>query len=82
MCAGTREDGTEIEPNDPIWDTLRTNAESARENPASWLAQKDIYGDLAMEKNFSCAFEDWLNLIWARGSRKAVQSYLDQAGID
>ena len=82
MCAGAREDGTEIEPNDPIWDTLRTNAESARENPASWLAQKDIYGDLAMVKNFSCAFEDWLNLIWARGSRKAVQTYLDQAGID
>jgi len=34
MCAGTREDGSVIEPNDPFWDGLSAHAAGAKDDPA------------------------------------------------
>ena len=45
MCAGTREDGGAIEPNDPFWDELTAVAQAARSDPGQWLAQSQYYGD-------------------------------------
>ena len=75
MCAGTREDGSEIVPNDPIWDALRPVAEAARTRPAAWLEQARPYGDLAQAEDFSAAFSDWLSLIWAEGAVAAMNTY-------
>ncbi len=76
MCAGTREDGSEIAPNDPIWEDLTTAALSAKQNPKSWLEQSRIYGNLASEGRFADAFEHWLTLIWQEGTEAALEHYV------
>ncbi len=76
MCAGLREDGSEIEPNDPFWDTLNTAALAAKTDPQEWLEQRQFYGDLADTAAFKNAFHKWLNLIWAEGVEAALDAYL------
>ena len=79
MCAGTREDGSEIEPNDPIWADLNAAAKAAKERPAAWLEQSRIYGDLAQSKEFSEAFGTWLGMIWEQGCEATLNAYTADA---
>ncbi len=76
MCAGTREDGSAIAPNDPHWDALNEAALAARETPQVWLDQHDIYGDLAQNSDFANAFSAWLRKLWSDGSETTVRAYL------
>lgn len=76
MCEGTREDGTAIQPNDPIWGDLTTAANSAKANPQAWLNQSALYGDLAENAAFSGRFRHWLAVIYADGLEAALRSYL------
>lgn len=76
MCEGSREDGSQIEPNDPFWDDLQAEARAARSEPTAWLAQSQYYGDLADQPRFVQAFDTWLRLIWAEGLQAAIDSYL------
>jgi len=76
MCAGTREDGTLIEANDPIWDSLKAAGTAAKSDPQLWLSQRDLYGDLADDVMFQTCFKDWLNLIWADGLEAALRTYI------
>ena len=78
MCYGSREDGSMIEANDPMWSGLQTTAGFAREEPAAWLRQTQIYGDLARHERFAAAFERWVSRIWEGGTRAAVQEYIEQ----
>ncbi|MCG7624268.1 mannitol dehydrogenase family protein [Epibacterium sp. Ofav1-8] len=75
MCAGTREDGSDISPNDPRWETLALNAQAARQDPRAWLAQPGLYGDLSRNDRFAACFADWLRMVWDRGTRAALQHY-------
>ncbi|MEL7091969.1 MAG: mannitol dehydrogenase family protein [Pseudomonadota bacterium] len=75
MCAGTREDGTEIEPNDPHWNTLTAYAARSRETPRHWLANTAVYGDLGKNERFAAAFETQLRAVWEQGSAAAVRAY-------
>lgn len=75
MCAGTREDGTTIDANDPFWDTLQSYAKAARDRPAAWLEQRQLYGTLAGDTSFAAAFESWLRMIWQDGTRAALRCY-------
>jgi len=79
MCFGTREDGSTIEPNDPIWADLTAAAHAARQRPAAWLEQASIYGDLADNAAFSARFTHWLNLIWKDGTQAALRAYLGRS---
>lgn len=76
MCEGTREDGTGIEPNDPIWGSLTAAATGARSEPQVWLEQRELYGDLADNVAFRDRFEYWLSLIWSDGVETALSRYL------
>lgn len=76
MCAGTREDGTVITPNDPAWDDLHTAAVAAKDHPQAWLAQSRFYGDLADNAVFARSFDRWLKMIWAEGTEAALLSYV------
>ncbi len=76
MCAGTREDGTTIEPNDPDWTDLLAAAEAARSRPRAWLEQRGIYGSLAEEPRFAEAFEKWLGVVWSEGTPAAIDQFL------
>ncbi|MEM1431543.1 MAG: mannitol dehydrogenase family protein, partial [Pseudomonadota bacterium] len=75
MCEGTREDGSEIAPNDPAWPDLSEAARAARADPLAWLAQRQIYGDLADAEAFSSAFARWLGLLWAEGCDATLARY-------
>lgn len=77
MCAGQREDGSAIAPNDPQWDRLQDAALRARDDPAAWLAQGHYDGDLCRNARFVAAFDHWLRLIWAEGMAAAIRAYLD-----
>lgn len=77
MCEGTREDGSKIEPNDPLWNQLNAAAKAAKSNPRAWLEQRDLYGDLADNTTLQTSFAHWLNLIWAKGTKAALKSYLN-----
>lgn len=79
MCAGVREDGTEIEPNDPNWHSLVPAALAAKDRPRAWLEQRQIYGDLKMNARFSTQFEYWLDLIWSAGCAAALRAYVEGA---
>lgn len=75
MCEGTREDGSEIAPNDPFWADLNQAAHAARQEPSRWLLQKQFYGDLAQHAGFSETFAHWLDLIWSEGVEVALLRY-------
>lgn len=76
MCAGAREDGTSIAPNDPQWEALSAMALKARENPECWIGQAKVYGDLAKDARFSAEFTKWLTLIWSQGTVAAIDAYV------
>lgn len=74
-CTGLREDGSQVEPNDPEWAALNARAQAAAVDPRVWLAP-DLYGDLAVAPAFVEAFDDWLRLIHKQGARAALAQYL------
>ncbi|MEL6198005.1 MAG: mannitol dehydrogenase family protein [Pseudomonadota bacterium] len=78
MCEGTREDGTEIAPNDPNWETLKRAATRAKTHPSAWLEQSAIYGTLSSDAAFGACFERWLRLIWESGTQTALRAYACQ----
>ena len=75
MCEGTREDGSVIEPNDPLWETLLAAANAARDRPRVWLEQHQFYGDLVEAPRFADAFARWLGRIWSDGCEASLQAY-------
>lgn len=85
MCQGTREDGSVIEPNDPLWDSLSVSARLARETPRTWIAQKHLYGELGSQERFAAAFERWLTMLWEHGTESALARYagisVDDGGV-
>ena len=75
-CYGVREDGSPIEPNDPNWEVLNVQANSARKRPRVWLEMGSIYGDLVDKPRFADSFENWLSRIHANGLAAALDHYL------
>ncbi|ARE42446.1 Multiple polyol-specific dehydrogenase (plasmid) [Rhodovulum sp. P5] len=76
MCAGRREDGSDIAPNDPNWDVLHATALQARDRPAAWLEQAATYGTLAQEPRFAAPFDRWLRMLWSDGTDSALKAYM------
>ena len=82
MCAGTREDGSLIDDNDPNWKDLVETAKTAIQRPTAWLEQRQIYGELADNPRFSNAFSRWLGMLWEIGVAATLQTYVDQRAIE
>lgn len=74
-CLGKTDAGEEIAPNDPNWDALQTVARAAEANPAVWLDQADIYGDLNKNADFVDAFVAAYEAVRANGALKAISDY-------
>ena len=75
-CYGTTESGAAIATNDPAWDRLTERAKAARENPAIWLDQPDVYGTLARDDAFAARFEKALLALWKDGTAAVLTAYL------
>ncbi|WP_170410108.1 mannitol dehydrogenase family protein [Ruegeria atlantica] len=78
MCAGIREDGSEISPNDPLWEDLQKTALASKTDPKQWIEQSQFFGDFGRDARFADAFASWLHAIWQRGSREAIADYVAQ----
>lgn len=79
MCAGIREDGSEIAPNDPQWESLQRTAQASKSDPELWIGNNQYYGDFDRDTHFSEAFASWLNEIWQHGCRVAITDYVARA---
>ncbi|MCB6179394.1 mannitol dehydrogenase family protein [Rhodobacter sp. Har01] len=77
-CFGTTENGTVIAPNDPNWDMLVPLARQAKADPAAWLSQRAIYGDVADDPRFRAAFTNALGRLWQDGTAATLARYLGQ----
>ena len=75
-CHGETESGTDIAPNDPAWERLQKRARQARSDPATWLAQPDVYGDLKDEPRFAAPFVAALEEVWRDGTAQVLERYL------
>jgi len=75
MCAGVREDGSVIEANDPLWDSLHGTALAAKDRPRAWLEQGGVYGDLATDARFAAAFERHLTSLWRDGTAAVLAGF-------
>lgn len=72
MCAGTRADGSIIEPNDPSWDALGASAKTA----AAWLSQPQIYGETGSDPRFAEPFGRWLDMLRGQGVEATITAYV------
>lgn len=76
-CRGVREDGSPIEPNDPLWDDLSAYAVEAQETPQAWFGLAHVYGNVACDDQFRRAFAAHLRRIYGNGAVAAIRAYLD-----
>ena len=66
-----------MEANDPFWPALTAAVRAAKADPAAWLGQRHIYGDLAGDPRFADAFSRWLRLIHTKGMVAAIEAYVN-----
>lgn len=78
-CAGVTEAGTEVPANDPDWGRLQPLALAARHDPALWLGQRQIYGDLAGNAAFRSAFAAAVTSLWDHGVEATLRAYLGRS---
>jgi mannitol 2-dehydrogenase len=78
-CAGTDDAGAPIAPDDPNAARLAPAARAAKEDPAAFLALRDIFGDLGDAPSFKARFETALRSLWRDGTRATLQRYLDSS---
>lgn len=79
-CYGETESRQSIQPNDPNWSRLTEQARLARSAPETWLAMRDIYGDLGQDERFRRAFARALQRLWQSGTRASLDHYLTSRG--
>ena len=75
-CQGTREDGTQVAPNDPNWEILQPTAERARTEPDAWVNMQQFYGELGEVDAFVQTFSKWLSAIYTDGVEATLRTYL------
>jgi mannitol 2-dehydrogenase len=52
---------------------------AAKDDPAAFLALRDIFGNVADSPLFRSRFETALNSLWREGTRATLQRYLEGA---
>ncbi len=77
-CLGQREDGSLIEPNDPLWPSLQAAAQAAEAKPSAWLEDVPIYRDVKEATRFAEPFRHWYGLLASGGVNAAIRRYTGQ----
>ncbi|WP_239468327.1 mannitol dehydrogenase family protein [Microvirga arvi] len=78
-CAGLTEAREPFTLDDPNAGRLKPAALAAKDDPAAFLALRDIFGDVAESPLFRSRFEMALNSLWREGTRATLQRYLKGA---
>jgi mannitol 2-dehydrogenase len=76
-CAGSTDAGEPFNLNDPNASRLTPAALAAKDDPASFLDLRDIFGDVADAPQFRSRFETALKCLWQDGTRATLQRYLN-----
>ncbi|KFG69299.1 mannitol dehydrogenase family protein [Microvirga sp. BSC39] len=79
-CAGTTDAGESFTLDDPNASRLTLAALAAKDDPAAFLALRDIFGDIADSSLFRSRFEMALTSLWRDGTRATLQRYLNAGG--
>ena len=69
---GTDEQGRPIEVVDRLRDEVTELARRAREDPDVFIANRDLFGDLAESERFAHAYRDALTSLYERGARETL----------
>ena len=75
-CEGTTQDGTPIAPNDDQHAQLKASALAARSDPAAFLANEAIFGDLARNDILQDAFAAQLRQLHDKGVAATLAAYV------
>jgi mannitol 2-dehydrogenase len=76
-CAGTNDAGAPIDLQDENAERLIAAARAARNDPAAFLALREIFGDIADAPAFRSSFSKALQTLWRDGTRATLQLYLN-----
>ena len=71
---GVDEAGEPIEVVDRLRDTLMQLAQRQRDDPDAFIANRDVFGDLANDKRFVTAYRSALTSLHERGARATLES--------
>jgi mannitol 2-dehydrogenase len=71
---GVDEQGRPIEVVDRLNDELTAIARRQREDPTAFIANRDLFGDLADDERFVAAYRDALASLHERGARATLES--------
>ena len=71
---GVDEQGQPIEVVDRLRDSLTWLARRQPEDPGAFIANRDVFGDLADEKPFVSAYRSTLASLHQRGARATLES--------
>jgi mannitol 2-dehydrogenase len=71
---GTDEEGQPIEVVDRLRDTLMRAARRQRTDPDAFIANRDVFGDLADQKPFVAAYRAALASLYQHGARATLES--------
>jgi mannitol 2-dehydrogenase len=69
---GTDEQGRPIEVVDRMRDQVTELARRAREDPDVFIANRDLFGDLAASERFAGAYREALTSLYERGARETL----------
>ena len=71
---GVDEQGEPIEVVDRLADSLTRLARRQREDPGAFIANRDLFGDLAEDKRFATAYRSALASLYQHGARATLES--------
>ena len=76
---GVDEEGRPIEVVDRLAARLTDSARRQREDPEAFIANRDVFGDLADDTRFAAAYRAALRSLQERGARATLTSMVGDA---
>jgi mannitol 2-dehydrogenase len=73
---GTDEQGEPIEVVDRLAGTLTRLARRQYEDPCAFIANRDVFGDLASDERFAAAYRSALDSLHERGARATLEMFI------
>ena len=74
-CAGTNDAGEALAPNDDHAEELKTRAIAAKDDPAAFLSNETVFGDLGQQPTFADAFARQIRALWTDGVAATLERY-------
>jgi mannitol 2-dehydrogenase len=80
-CEGVDEDGEPIDVVDRRRDALMERARRQREDPLAFVADRELFGDLADHERFTSVYRATLASLHERGARATLESLVEETSV-